>query len=154
MSLTLTEDSIVESLDDTIISRGGGIVDPQVTPASGDRGVGFPSPGHVLSDPPANSTVIMGTGGPRPITPPNPDIEFDISTILTTSGHGLIDPSGSRTDVGTLGTDVTPVADKFGNLSITGGSQQGGELHPQMPLKLKLRESMELKAIMMMREES
>ena len=39
------------SLDETVISRGGGDVDPQVTPASGDRDVGFQSPGHVLSIP-------------------------------------------------------------------------------------------------------
>ena len=77
----------------------------------------------MLSDPHANSTVIMGARGPRPITPPNPDIEFDIPTISTTSGQGSIDPSENRPDVGTLGEDVTPVADKLGNLSITGGSQ-------------------------------
>ena len=134
MSLTLTEDSIVGTLDDTVITRGGGIVDPQVTPASGDRDVGFSSSGHVLSDPHLNSTVLMGIGEPRP-TPPdlNPDIEFDIPSILTTSGQSSPNPSGNKTDVGTLGTDVTPVADKFGDLSITEGSHQGG-LPSQMPL--------------------
>ena len=66
----------MESLDDTIISRGGGIIDPQVTPASDDRGVGFLSPGHVLSDPHANSTVIMGAGRPTPITPQTPTLSL------------------------------------------------------------------------------
>ena len=139
MSQTFTEDTVVETLDDTIVVRGGGPIDPQVSPAPDARGVGFPSPGHVvgldvsqISDPHANSTVIMGGGGARAITPPNPDIVFDIPSIPTVTGQGSTDPSGSRPDVSTLGADVSPVADKLGNLSITGGSQQGESAPPNM----------------------
>ena len=75
MSLTLTEGSLLDSLDETVISRGGGDIGPQVTQEMGDTDVGFHTPGHVLSDPHANSTVLVRTGDPRPIPPvprPNP----------------------------------------------------------------------------------
>ena len=65
MSKTFTEDT--ETLDDTIVARGGGTIDPQVSPSPDVSSVVFLSPGHVLSpnvsqisDPHANSTVIMG----------------------------------------------------------------------------------------------
>ena len=68
MSQTFTEDT--ETLDDTIVARGGGTIDPQVSPAQDVSSVGFLSSGHVLSpnlsqisDPHANSRVIMGGAG-------------------------------------------------------------------------------------------
>ena len=105
MSQTFTKDTVVEFLDDTIVARGGGLIDPQVSQAPDARGVGFPSPGHVLgldvsqiSDPHANSTVVMGGGGARAITPPNADV-FDIPSIPTVTSQVSTDPSGNRSDV-------------------------------------------------------
>ena len=127
MLQTFTEET--ETLDETIVARGGGNIDPQLTPVPDVSSVWFLTSGHVLSpnvsqmhDPHANRTAIIG--GARANTPPNVDI-FHIPSIPTVTSQVSTDHSGSRSDLSTLEPDVSPVTDKLGNLSIIGDTQQG-----------------------------
>ena len=149
MSQTFTEET--ETLDDTIVARGGSTIDPQVSPAPDVSSVGFLSSGHVLSpnvsqipDPHTNSTVIIG--GARANTPPNVDV-FEIPSIPTVTSQVSTDPSWNRSDLSTLGPDASPVTDKLGNLGIH-NRRILGILYPQiLQIWLKLKE---LKVMMIM----
>ena len=137
MSQTFVE----ETLDETIVARGGSNVNPQLSLVADVSSIGLLTSGQVLSpevsqmpDTHANSTAITGGARVALNTPPDVDVfhipSMDDPSIPAVTIQVLTNPLGSRSDLTNLEpregrSDISPMNDKLGNLSIIVHTQQG-----------------------------